>query len=398
MPNTLLTPTMITRETLRILENNLVFAKNVNRDFQDEFQKIGTTLTVRKPVRFTVTQGSVALSAQDVTELSVVLTLTNQDHVDFSFTTAELTHTIDQFSDRYLKPAGAELANAVDVVGANLYKDVYNLVGTDGTTPNAYSFLALVGQRLSEEACPDDSQRGLVVNPATRWALANAFSSGFNPQAQISGIFQKGRLGNIASFEVAEDQNIVTHTYGQRGGSPTLNGQPANGATSLVTTAWTAGAANRLKQGDVFTLASVFAVNPKNRASTGVLRQIVATADFASDGSGNGTISISPALYFSGPYQNISVQPGASAALTMFGTASAQRGMNIGYHRDAFTLAVRPLEIPEGVHFAGRQNYQGLSVRIVRAYDIATDKIPCRMDILYGWRTVYPELACRLTT
>src|SRR5215471_1290757 len=150
MPNTLLTPTKITMETLRILENNLVFAKNANRDYEDQWGKIGTSVTVRKPVRFTVTQGSVTLSAQDVTELSVVVTLTNQDHVDFTFSTAELTHTIDQFSDRYLKPAGAELANAVDVGGCLLFSDVYNIVGTDGTTPNAYSFLAQVGQRLSE--------------------------------------------------------------------------------------------------------------------------------------------------------------------------------------------------------------------------------------------------------
>ena len=240
------------------------------------------------------------------------------------------------------------------------------------------------------------SPRTGILDPAAEVTLADAFKAFFNPTSAISDQYQEAMIGRVAGVDWFMDQNVAVHTSGQRGGTPLVNGAPANGATSLVTDGWTAAAANRLKQGDVFTIANVFAVNPQSRVSTGVLRQFVATADVASDGAGNATIPVSPAIYFSGPFQNVDAQPADNAALTFFSSASQVYTNNLTFCQDAFALVSVPLELPNGVHFAARESYKGISMRIVRQYAISTDTIPCRLDILYGVKTLYPELAVRL--
>jgi hypothetical protein len=69
---------------------------------------------------------------------------------------------------------------------------------------------------------------------------------------------------------------------------------------------------------------------------------------------------------------------------------------NLAYHADAFTLGTADLEIPQGVDFAARESYDGISMRIVRAYDVSSDNFICRIDVLGGWATLRPELACRI--
>jgi hypothetical protein len=192
-------------------------------------------------------------------------------------------------------------------------------------------------------------------------------------------------------------QNVASLTAGQRGGTPLVNGASQTGA-SLVTNGWTAAAANRVKKGDVFTIAGVFAVNPITKESTGSLQQFVATADAASDGSGNATIAISPSIVTSGSTKTVTGSPAAGAALTFVGAASAVSVNNILMHKNAFTLGCADLELPQGVHFAAvaSDKESGISIRVIRQYDIANDKFPCRLDVLYGWKAVRPEWACRI--
>lgn len=401
MANTLLTISMITRESLRVLENNLTFAKGVNRQFDDKFgvsgAKIGDTLNIRKPARYVGRSGR-TLATEDITETSVALQLDTQYGVDISFTSKDLALSIDEFSDRYLKPAMATVANKIDRDGLALYKDIYNSVGTPGTTPTTLRTYLQAGAKLDFEACPRDSLRSVVIDPNAQVEIVDALKGLFQSSTEIKNQYESGNMGLAAGFKWSMDQNVQTHTIGLLGGTPLTNGVPASGATTLVTDGWTASVANRLKKGDVFTIANVYAVNPQSRQSTGQLRQFTVTSDVSSDGSGNATIAISPAIVLTGPTQNVSALPADNAALTVFGAGSALATANLAYHRDAFVLACADLPLPGGVDMASRVSDKqlGLSARMVRAYDINSDVMATRLDVLYGWKTVYPEFACRI--
>lgn len=401
MPNTNLTSSIITNESLAVLENNLTFAKNISREYDDKFAvagaKIGSTLNIRKPARYVGRTGA-AIGVEDHTETQVALTLDTQFGVDVSFTSQELTLSIDEFSDRIVKPAMAAIANKIDRDGLTQYQSVYNAVGTPGTTPSALLTYLQAGAKLDFEAAPRDDQRALVIDPLAQVNAIDALKGLFQSGEQIADQYKSGNMGLAAGFKWSMDQNVVTHTVGPLGGTPLVNGTMAQGATTLVTDGWTAAAASRLKKGDVFTIANVFAVNPQNRQSTGQLRQFVVTADVSSDGAGNASIPISPALSSTGAFATISAMPADNAALTIMGAANTLSPANLAYHKDAFVLGCADLLVPKGVDMASRSASKkvGLSVRMVRQYAINTDAFPCRFDVLYGYRTVYPELACRI--
>ena len=395
----LLTPSIITKETLVILENNLVAAGKVNRQFENQFVKIGTTLTVRKPNRFTVTNGP-GLQIQNIVEPSTSITISNQQHVDFQFTSQDLTLTVEEFSERYLKPAAATLANSLDYGVLTNFNQVFNEVGTPGTVPNAFSFLAQVGQRMDEGSVPQDG-RTLILNPAAYWAMANGLITLYVKSVAEPAL--KGFLANIANFEIYLDQNIQQQTVGNYSGTPVVNGAAQTGS-QLVTNGWGASLTGLANIGDTFTIAGVFAVNAQNRQSTGSLQNFVVTAVANSDSGGNATLSIYPSITTSGAYQTVSASPGNLAPIRgiagnagLSGSANTSYAQNIGFVKDAFGLVTVPLELPQGIDFGAREMYKNISMRIIRAYDINNDVFPCRMDILWGTSTYYPELACRLT-
>jgi hypothetical protein len=389
---TLLNPSIITKETLVILENNLVAAGKVNRQFENQFVKIGSSLTIRKPNRFVVSSGP-ALQIQNITEPSTSITISNQKHVDFQFSSQDLTLTIEEFSERYCKPAAAALANQIDFDVLTNFNQIQNEVGTPGTVPNAFSSLAAVGQRMDEGAVPQDG-RVLILNPAAYWSLANALTTLFVKSVAEPAL--KGFLANIANFEIYMDANIQSQTVGAYAGTPVVNGANQTGS-SLITNGWTASITGLLNIGDVITLQGVNAVNPQSRASTAALQNFVITATANSDSSGNSTLQIYPAITTSGAYQTVSASPAAGATVSVKGTANTSYAQNLGFVRDAFGLVTVPLEIPNGVDFAAREMYKNISLRIIRAFDITNDVFPCRIDVLYGTAAYYPELACRLT-
>ncbi|GAC1664532.1 MAG: hypothetical protein PVS3B2_00280 [Candidatus Dormibacteraceae bacterium] len=388
---TLLTPQIISKESLVILENNLVAAGKVNRQFENQFVKIGSSLTIRKPNKFKVSSGP-ALQIQDINEPSTSMTISNQKHVDFQFTSQDLTLTIEEFSERYLKPAMAELANQLDYDVLTNFQNIPNEVGTPGTVPNSFASLAAVGQRMDEGGVPQDG-RVLILNPAAYWSMANALSTLYVRSVAEPAL--KGFLASIANFEIYMDQNIQAQTVGAYVGSGQVNGAGQTGS-SLVTNNWTGTVSGLLNVGDVFTIAGVFAINPRNRQSTGSLQNFVVTATVNSSG-GAATIPIYPAITTSGAYQTVSNSPANGAAITVKGSASNAYAQNLGFVRDAIGLVTVPMELPQGVDFAARETYKNISLRIIRAYDINNDVFPCRIDILYGTATFYPELGCRLT-
>lgn len=393
--NKLLTISMITNEALRILENHLSFTGKVNREYDDQFAKtgakIGSSLNIRKPVKYTVTTGS-TLNVSNTEESSVTLTITNQDHVGMEFGSAEMALSLDDFSNRVLKPAISELANRIDFNGLKLVNLVPNVVGSaTALSADMKTFLA-AKTKLDNEAAPRDDDRHVVISSSAESGLVDGLKSIFNSQPLIAEQYRKGIMGYMGGFEFGMDQNVQTHTNGTGVGSPVIvNGANQTGATTLTVS----GLVGTVNAGDRFTIAGVFAVNPKSKQSTGKLRDFVVVNDVAANGT---AFTISPAMVATGPGQNVTALPANSAPLTFVGGPSAQYEVGVAFHKDAFTLACADLPLPKGVEMAARasDSQLGLSIRVVSDYNITEDKFVTRIDVLYGWQLIRPELACAI--
>ena len=398
MSNSLLTIDMITRKSLEILENNLVLTRNVNRQYDDSFAvegaKIGSTLRIRLPDRALVTDGA-ALQVQADNEQFTTLTVSSQKHIGVNFTSAELTMQLDDFAERVLKPRVSQLASSVDADVATSYKGIYNAVGTPGTTPATSLVLLQANQKLNEFATPMD-QRYATVNPAANAGLVEGMKGLFNPTGTISRQFKNGMMGEgiLGLDEINMSQSISNHTNGDWGTSITVTSTVATEGQSTLGISFT-GSSKTWNVGDIFTIAGVFAVNPQTRQSTGSLQQFVVTA--AATGSSTATLSISPALYTaSNALATVNSFPQASAVVTMFGSATVGYPQNLIYNKDAISFATADLLLPQGVDMASRQVHNGISLRIVRQYDINNDRLPCRIDVLYGYAAIRPVTAVRL--
>lgn len=409
--NSLLTIEMITLEALRVLTNNLTFTGLVNRQFDSMFgksgAKVGDIVYARKPPRYTVRKGA-GLQPQATTETRTPVKLDSLVGVDLPFSSVERTLSLDNYSDRVLKPALAAIANQIDWDGLQLYKEVYNFVGTFGTVPattNANPIYLGAGVKLDDMGAPQDDQRYLVLTPNGHASAVSANLSLFNPVSAISDSFRRGRFGKgVMGFDWYMDQNCPTHTTGTRtgtnGSSWSVSGAQS-GSSSLLITGLTSG--DTIKKGDIFTVGTIAAgngvqsVNPQSRQATGSLQQFVVTSDFTSDGSTD-TIEISPTPIISGQFQTVDRVLASGAVLTFHGASAVVAREGLGFHRDAFTLVTAPLELPKGVHeayYAG-DDQTGIGVRIVTAYDIRTNEMITRFDVLYGWAALRPELAVRV--
>jgi len=397
--NSLLTIDMITRKALEILENNLVLTRNVNRQYDDSFAvegaKIGSTLRIRLPDRALVTDGA-ALQVQDDNEQFTTLAVASQKHVGVNFTTAELTLQLDDFAERVLKPRISQLAASIDADVANAFKGIGNSVGTPGTTPATSLVLLQAQQKLNENAAVM-SPRYATVNPAANAALVEGMKGLFNPTDTISKQFKNGMMGTgvLGYDEVNMSQSIKQFTTGSRTGTITVDGTMSTQGTAKITLNGTTG--NTLAVGDVFTIANVFAVNPQTRESTGSLQQFVVTKANTAAASKFTDVEIFPAIYTaSHALATVDSFPQNLAAVTFLGAASTQYPQNLVYHKDAITFASADLLLPQGVDMASRAVHNGISLRIVRQYDINNDRLPCRVDVLYGYGVIRPQMACRL--
>jgi hypothetical protein len=277
------------------------------------------------------------------------------------------------------------------------YQSTSNLVGTPGTTPATFLVWKQALAKLDKNSCPFDGKRNVVMNSDAETATIDALKGLFQSSEQIKNQYEKGRMGTTAGADWKIDQNVRTHQVGPLGGTPLVNGANQSGS-SLVTDGWTAAAAQRLRKGDNFTIANVYAVNPVSGDQLADLKQFTVAADFASDGTGAGSIQLTEAIVTSGPLKNVSGSPADNAAITVVGTASQLTPQNLVFHKNAFVYAMAQLELPKGVHFAGRatDDQTGLSIRIVSAYDIVNDLFATRADIAYGWAARRPQWACRV--
>lgn len=408
MANTLITSSIIAKEALFHLENNCVLGSIVHREYKDEFVKVGDTVTIRKPVRFVASSGATRVN-QDVSETSTSITIDQRHHVSWKFSTQELTMKVEEYADRYIKPAMIALANKVDTVGCDVAaQNFYSSTGTPGTTPNAFSFLSNAARQLDDYGVPDDGQRRIVFNPAARWSMANGMggtgSGGIFNADMVGKLVKRGALGQLANFDIYGDQNVSRITTGVRGGTPLMNGATANGASTISIDGLSLSITNWARVGDVFTIAGVNAVNPVSKADTGVLQQFTVTAAANSSGAGAiAALAISPAICdgsgtgsLGAAYQNVTALPADNAALTFLGSAATVYPQNLAFHRNALALVTVPLELPDSAVFKARADWRGFSIRVVKDYDITNDEEIIRLDIQFGWKAIYPELGQRI--
>lgn len=396
MANTILTPTAVTREALRILHQKLNFVGNITRSYDDSFAKsgarIGDSLKIRLPNEYVVRTGA-TLAAQDTTETSTTLQVATQKGVDMTFTSVDLTMSLDDFSQRILEPAMAVLAANIEADALNMYKDVYNLIDQDAT---AFTWNTVLNGRKTLNDClaPMDNNRSCLLSTGSSVKLVDALKGLFQDSSEISKQYKEGKMGRTAGFDFYENTLLQQHLTGTavKTTTYTVNGAvTANGSTSVTVATGT----TTFKKGDVFTVAGCYRVHPETKASTGVLQQFVVAADYA---GGAGTLTFAPAIYTTTGRQNVVAAGMANGSAIVKVGAGASEYINgdLVFHKDAFAFATADLLMPGGVDFSAREVMDGISMRVVRQYSISDDTFPTRFDVLYGYKTIRPQLAARL--
>lgn len=403
--NELLTDDVIAKESLMILENELSITKLVNRRYEKRFaqegNKIGDTLNIRLPIRWEGREGE-EMVPEGARERTIPLKIDRMIGQDLEFSNVDLTLKIEMFKERYLDTAVASIANRIDKVMCEQWANVPNFAGTPATIPSTLDPYFDASVILSNYATPG-SKRHIVLSPRMQATIVNALKGLFQAARQIASQYETAEMGHVIGFDWHMDQNIQTETIGILGGTPLVNGAGQSGST-IITDGWTAAAATRLKRGDPITFALTNGVNPMSRDDTGELRQFVVTADTASDGAGNMTIPIFPAMVLAGPYQNVTGAPADNAAIKTYGqvssTASAITKQGLAFHKEWLTAAFVDLDLPKNMQMSARAKSDKLNIaiRIVKGYDIRTNQELCRLDVLFGVRQTYEDFCVRIAS
>ena len=404
MANVLLTDSIIAKEALMIVENNLSITKKINRRYEAKFaqegKKIGDFLDIRYPVRVQGRQGE-EMVEEDIEEQSVRLQIDQLEGQDLSFSGVDLVLKIEDFRRRYLDTSCAFIANRIDRFFATRYLDVPNFQGTPGTVPNSTQTYLNAGVTMSDYGVPP-GDRCLVISPQMQATIVNALQGLFQAAGSIAEQYKTGQMGYALGFDWAYNQNIRTHTVGALGGTPLVNGASQSGST-LVTDGWTA-TTGAVAAGDIIDAAGALGVNPMSKDSTENRRQFTVTSAGTANGSGQMTINISPAIVLSGAYQNVSAAPTNDGAIRIFGHASTHASVNtrqgLAFHKEWMTAAFVDLPLHKGLEMSARakSNQLGLGIRIEKGYDIRKHKELCRLDVLFGGKQMYGDFACRVVS
>jgi hypothetical protein len=388
--NTIINPSIIAKEALFHLENNLVMGNLVHRAYEKEFRKVGSQITIRKPVQFTVTK-SATRTNQNVVETSTTLDLNVQAHVSWSFTSAQLTQTIENYSERYIKPAMIRLAQTVDYDLCGLYAGMNAYIGTAGSPPILFSSLGNIAKMADLLAIPDDGNRILVVDPTCRWGLADALKGVFVEKI-VEDALRRGHLGTFATMKIFGSQNVRSHALTATDLAANVEYTQATPSNGVATIGVEALEAAVYEAGTIFESQTTYWVNPLSKASTGIKFSFANAADTGGTASETITYASGWKPYSTTPLQNISAFPADESAIVVIDDHVA----NMMFHKNGLALCMAPLVVPDGVGFSARESSKGLSVRVVKDYDIAADEEIIRLDILYGVKVIYPELCIRV--
>jgi hypothetical protein len=405
MANSHLTPTVIAKRMMMHLDNNLIAGNLVYRDYEAEFgsTKVGSSVKIRRPVEFAITSGA-TLNTQDITEGDLTLTVDQRYHIGFSMSDTDLTLTIDQWDERYGKPAAIKIANQIDASIYNQYYKFNNWVGTPGQTINSHADFLKAVERLDVLAVPTDMRRA-ILSPNDWHGLAGAFSALY-----INGVagdaLKQGVLPSIGGVDVYMAQNVKAHTVGTGTGTPLTRGA-SQGVTyasvkssmtqTFLTDGWTTNVG--LKQGDVFTINEVYDVNPITKAALPHLKMFTIQADVTTNTTSSNatTLTIYPALITTGPYQNVSADNGNDKTITYLGTAATAYPQNLVFHKNAMALAMVPIQqAPAGAGvMQATERHKGLSLQYSAQYDITNAVMVYRFDALWGVEVVDRRLGVR---
>lgn len=391
MPNAILTPQIITREALRVLHQKANFIGSINRQYDDRFAKsgakIGSSLDIRLPNEYVVRTGS-TMVPQDTVEQKTQLNVTTQKGVDLSFTAVDLTMSLDDFSSRIIEPAVSVLAANIEADALSMANDVYNVVNNIGSTLNMRQML--LGKKLLTDSLAPSGTRALLMNTQDTVDAIDNLKGLFQDSTQIAKQYREGVLGTTAGFGDIMENTILGGTT--TGTAASATGYTVSGANQIGSSLAVATGSTTFKKGDVITLG-VNRVHPETKADTGTLQTFVVTADYA---GGAGNLQISPAIVTTGGRKNVVASPANAAAIVKIGGASAVYRPSLAYHKDAFTFATADLVMPDGVDWKARETFDGISMRMVRQYNISDDTFPCRLDVLYGYKTLRAQLAARI--
>lgn len=402
MSNTILTHQMIAREAAKILSEEMAFIMNVNRSREDDatakvngYRK-GGTLKIKIPPASKVFDGASFAgggSAPDQTETFVTLSIATQKHIPMTFTAIEKALSIDEYRDRFLKPAISTLASTIQAdLMAKTYVQIANQVGTAGTVPNSSKFYNQARAKMQRFLAPD-SPRTLCYSSDANVELIDASKNLFNPNPDIAKQYLKGYVNSFAGFDFYESQSLPVHTNGNKVSGVLVDGASQTGSTLNIKSVANA---DTFKKGTVFTIANVFSVHPLTGTSTGELRQFVITAD-ATMTTTTGSISIYPALDATAPGVTVNALPADGAALTIVGAASTGYRQNMAWQRDAIACAFAPLPVLascEGYTF----DADGISLRVMTFGDGKADTESTRLDVLYADPVlIRPDHAVRIT-
>lgn len=411
MANTTLTADIVAKAALAILENELGWVGKLYRAPEEEFSKevngykVGDTVSIRRPADFTVRTGA-TLSTQDVIEGKTTLSIDQQIGVDFQFSSTDLTLKISDLSERVLKPAMSNIVNYMaNDVATQMCRGFYNWAGTAGQTINSYADFLKGPERLNEMAVPMEGRLALL-SPSDHAGLVGAQTALFSG-GLVNDAYRNGELGMLAGVDTYMSQLIPSHTNGTADNTTPLvkgAGQTVTYDTvkntwtmSLSTDGWDSGAT--ITAGTVFTINNVFMVNPKTKASTGILQQFVVTANVTANATTttDSPLVISPPIITAGPHQTVSAAPADDATITVVGSASTAYKQNMVFHKNAMALAVVPMELPQAAYGAARESYKGISCRVIPIYDGTNDISKWRLDLLYGRKLIDPRLGTRLS-
>jgi coat protein Gp5 len=393
MANNILTVSMITREAVEIFVNSNAFIKNINRQYDDEFgksgNKIGSQLRIRLPNDYIVTNGP-GISVQDTSEQQTVLTMATQQHVDVSFSSADLLLSLDDFGERILLPmmnnlAGAVASNIMTSNAETICNISANLDGGNNIiSPNSGTYLDAQAT-LALNSAPMVGHK-IINDPRTEARVVQSLSGLLNPASAISDQYYEGTMYKALGAIWFSDQTVIKHTAG------TFTAGTVNGANQTGPNILTNAITGTLLVGDIITIAGVQAVNRVTKQTTGELRQFVVTANA---NNGATTISVYPSIIPSAggnavQYQTVVNSPANGAVISLFTNPGITYRKNFRYAPEMITMATGDLPLPAN-KVTARHKYDNVSMRYVKDYMIGTDQEVSRLDVLYGSLTPRPE-------
>jgi hypothetical protein len=411
MPNNIiLTPSVYTKGVLMNLGGYLSVCRNMSHDYAKEFgkatAKVGDTISVKKPQRFNTTTG-LLYQPQGLQGTKVNITVGDVTGCHFDWDSVEKTLSIEDAQENYFKPAAIALAHSINANAAKyVAQNTFNAVGVPGTTPSTVDTYLAAGDKIVELGLPPEEELTAIINRKFSSQYVIGQKALYNPAGQISDLIKKGEMvDNTLGYRWARDQTIYTQTIGPQGGTPLVSGNAntadgGNNATmSLLTRGWTATAAPRLVVGDRFTIAGINSVHPQTKQDTGDLQQFVVLAPFSSDGSGNGSVLVAPAITPTGQQQNVTIAPIDGTAITVFGAAGTKSPQGLLLHKNAYAFVSLPLATPEsgkGVMYSAMETDPdtGITLALVQFFDGTNRVEGTRFDCLTGFGTLYREMAC----